>query len=606
MSATPAAAEPPPAAHKTGPVYFGFTSRDLLFILLVLACYLTPLWPAVAEGWWSSAGLIISEWRLAAGALVFAGLLIWLSARLWGRSGLIVGALIAAFAAPVLIQTLVGAGMPIQIPEHLGPAPWWPWAVGGLLVVRWLSRWRWRVAFAALLFFGLTVSVAVTQYLGTGVIHDLQFFDQFLWKTLHGHFLASTLEPPSALNIHFSPIELAWLPFYALARSGITLLVLQGAAVAAAAFPLHRIIQRRGLPDWVAYALVVGWLCLPSVAGPVLDKFHEYPFAPLFFLWAWDCLERKRFGWFVVSLLGLLTVKEQTGLIVLAMAAVTLPGVVRGRLGARWALAPALLGVLGLVTAQWVMALNRPAGVPAAGTWHENYAYLGETPRQGAVFAAAHSRVVLDYATRPRNRIYLQQLLQPFGYWLPWLSGASVAAAPDMAAIALSDNMKYPFRRLRWHYHILIVTALVIAFAKVLAGARQRFRLSAGAVALPAALLFIFAAAGVPALRYELGGLPLSTEQRAARQRTVKRVPQEASVAASGHTVLFFVRRNEVVRLGVRSSLNFRPDFFIREIDPLTDVDPPYSQQLQEFGYRIIARDGPFEVWRREGVKNAP
>ncbi len=605
MSDAPAAALPPPSPPESPRFYFGFTLRDLLFIALITACYLTPLWPAVAEGWWSSANLMLSEWRLAAGALVIVALSTWLASRQWGFAGRVGGALFSALAAPLLVQSLLNAGLPIQIPEHLGPAPWWPWAVGGLLAVRFVSQWRWRVALAAVLFFGVTTAVAINQYLDTAVVHDLQFFDQFMWKTLHGQFLASTLEPPSALGIHFAPIELAWLPFYALAPSGITLLVLQSAAVAAAAFPLHRIIQRRGLPDWVAFALVVGWLCSPSVAGPVLDKFHEYPFAPLFFLWAWDCLERKRFGWFVACLLGLLMVKEQTGLVVLAFAVVALPGVMRKELGARWAAAPALLGVLGLITAQVVMARHLPPGA-GAGTWRRNYGYLGDTPRQGLAFAAKHPTVLADYATRPRNRIYLYQLLQPFGYWLPWGSGAAVAAVPDLTAIMLSDNMQYPFRRLRWHYHILIVTALLIGFAKVLAGTRKRFRLSAGAVAFPAALFFIFSAAGVPAFQYELGGVRLTPEQKAARLRIVERVPRAASVAASGHLVLFFTRRNEIVRLGVKGSLDHRPDFFTREIDPLTDVAPPLSQQLEHFGYRIIARDGPFELWHREGVGSAP
>ncbi len=101
-------------------------------------------------------------------------------------------------------------------------------------------------------------------------------------------------ETVSHMAAHVSPVFLAYLPFYALIPSPVTLMVLQVAVVFSAVIPLWLIAKRHGLSNGVT-ALLCGLLCLyPATWGGAVGSLHEYAFLLPLLLWLLWALEGGR------------------------------------------------------------------------------------------------------------------------------------------------------------------------------------------------------------------------------------------------------------------------------------------------------------------------
>ena len=153
---------------------------------------------------------------------------------------------------------------------------------------------------------------------------DMGIFMQSLWSTVHGDFMYNTVEwfvfcAPSHFRIHLSPILIVLAPLYGLLPHAETLLVTQTVVIALSAYPLYLLAEKILGESKIALALVVMYLGNSLVQGINSYDFHAVPFAMLFIFMATLMLERGKYGLAILSALGVLSVREDAGIALIAL-----------------------------------------------------------------------------------------------------------------------------------------------------------------------------------------------------------------------------------------------------------------------------------------------
>ncbi len=149
-------------------------------------------------------------------------------------------------------------------------------------------------------------------------------YAQLMHSLRHAFSFDTTVEfgeTVSHMAVHFSPVFLLYLPFYAILPSPITLMVLQVAAVFSAVIPLWLLSRRHGLSAGTS-AFLCGLLCLyPVTWRGAVGSLHEYALLLPLLLWLLWALEagRKVLVWIIA---GLILCTRETAAIHLATVAV--------------------------------------------------------------------------------------------------------------------------------------------------------------------------------------------------------------------------------------------------------------------------------------------
>jgi uncharacterized membrane protein len=148
---------------------------------------------------------------------------------------------------------------------------------------------------------------------------DLGLYDQVFWNTTQGRILESTMTganpiPHSQMSDHFSPVYLLLVPFYHAYPHPETLLVLQTAALAIAAWPIY-LLAKLKLGDGCGLIWVAIYFLFVPLAYINLYDFHEVAFCVAPLAGALHFLERQKKLWFVASILFIFLVKEELALV---------------------------------------------------------------------------------------------------------------------------------------------------------------------------------------------------------------------------------------------------------------------------------------------------
>jgi uncharacterized membrane protein len=118
---------------------------------------------------------------------------------------------------------------------------------------------------------------------------DLGIFNQSFWTTLYdGKLFYSTVEllvnpSGSFFGVHFSPILVILLPFYAIYSAPQTLLVVQSFILAVGAVPLYKLTLHVSKYRVIGLVFVLVYLLYPPLQGINWFDFHVQSFLPLFF-----------------------------------------------------------------------------------------------------------------------------------------------------------------------------------------------------------------------------------------------------------------------------------------------------------------------------------
>jgi uncharacterized membrane protein len=141
---------------------------------------------------------------------------------------------------------------------------------------------------------------------------DLGIFNQTFWSTVNGRFFYYTVEPwfgESFFAVHFSPILIFVVPFYAVYPHPETLLVLQSFVIALGIVPLYFLAKAKLSERW-AFLLSASYLMNPLVVGANFYDFHFEAFIPITLFSTIYFLEKGNLKLYTFSLLLSLMVHE--------------------------------------------------------------------------------------------------------------------------------------------------------------------------------------------------------------------------------------------------------------------------------------------------------
>lgn len=326
-------------------------------------------------------------------------------------------------------------------------------------LITWIKRNEGKaVALAIFAYIAVFSAVCIWKYglfAYNGI--DLAYFNQVFWNTIHGHPFRQTIHPHLSLGDHAELIIPLLAPLYAVFADPRTLLVLQSAALGAAAWPVWLIARRRLSKGAVVttLAFAYAWLANPSVQNINLFEFHILPFAlvPLFFaLLNYDKDSKRLFLLFAVLALA---AREDVALVVAAIGLVAW----LERRSWWWRIVPVVLGGAWFIAAQKLIAHFSPGGDYKFRVYYE---WLGATPFEVLTNTALHPLTILTHIVTLPNLEMAIGLLMPLAF-LPLLAPKRLILAIGPLAQILLGEPGGGSLVLYTHYATLFLPGLFLA-----------------------------------------------------------------------------------------------------------------------------------------------
>lgn len=314
-----------------------------------------------------------------------------------------------------------------------------------------LAAWRGGALFYAVLAAALAAWVAIRlrQWNSFGFsLWTLSVYTNVVSNSLRGHLLYASVFRINHLGTHFSPIMLAFVPFYALAGDEPRVLMLAQVLTTFAAAWLLLVYARQVLGNTaraaaIGAAVALAFLIYDPMMNAVLNDFHPSTLAPPLILWGLLALRRGRRWQLACAAAALLCLKESGALIVASLALYAWLVAGRRREGAVLAAAAVLLPA---VYFGWVVPHFNPE------PWHQ------ASRVQAASFLAW-----------PANRmrlVYLLRLLLPF-LFLPLLDWRMMLVAAPNLLLNLITQYE-PQLSAQSHYDDAVAPLLAVALIHVL------------------------------------------------------------------------------------------------------------------------------------------
>ena len=310
--------------------------------------------------------------------------------------------------------------------------------------------------------------------------YDQGIFQQVLWNSLDGHWFESTLSSQLSTNVihdgaapsvgyarlgqHFTPTLLIWAPLVGLI-GGASLPLIQVGLITAAGLVLHRLANQL-VPERTAQWITYGYFAGNALIGPTLGNFTDLCQLPLAVFSLLLGLQEKRRWLVVLAALLMPLIREDTGVLLVAIGAWL---AVRER--HRWPLALAFIAWGG----GWVMActnLLMPmfSDDNAKRFMVENFGqYLGEDHASGSSSLGTLRQVLSQPA------LLLQQLVDPPGQTLLYLLGqglpflfiplisldTALLAGPSLLGLFLAQGANDPLS-ITIRYTLLVVPGFAL------------------------------------------------------------------------------------------------------------------------------------------------
>jgi uncharacterized membrane protein len=458
-------------------------------------------------------------------------------------------------------------------------------------------------------------SIAIHRNLGSHL--DLAVYDNVLWNTAHGNFLACSIcAGGTHASSHFDPLLVMMAPIYRLHSHPETLLVLQSLWLASGAVFVF-LLSRRALGGaWGSLALACCYLLYPPLHGANLFGFHSLVLCVPLILAAIYFLDSARYRAYWITLGLLLLVREDMPLVVAGIALFAWAS------EKRVVAVASLLGAgLYLVTVKlWMMA---DAGLIMAGSkstvsFAHYFKHLIPDPDAGAsgliVSLISNPVYAIKVALHPQKLEFALLLLTPL-LFLPLLGGRKLwvgAWGVAFAALATRKAVYSP----HFQYSCLIFPALFAALPDAISrlsesGQRETWAVlavrRAAIVACLVASLLVSAKFGAFVKNESLRGgwekpvwsLNLRGSQRYRDVVELARlIPHEATVATTRGLLPYVSNRGNVVK-------SFREADYI--LLDLKNIDAKRAKVLrqakEQWTYEVVAKKAGIELRRRAGSR---
>jgi uncharacterized membrane protein len=372
---------------------------------------------------------------------------------------------------------------------------------------------------------------------------DLGIYDNLMSGALHGKLFRSPVlfgdMRHNYLAGHAEYGMLLFLPFYAIRPGAETLLILQSLVLGFSALPLF-LFARTRLSQGLATLLSLGYLLFAPLHGPNFYDFHWLPLAIFFHFWLYFALATRRHWLAVVMVLVLFSIREDIALGLSVLGVFLCLTGERVRFGL----------VLALVSVVW-FAINKFVIMRLAGSWwFENiYVELFADGKSGygSVLKTILSNPTYTLTTLAREPklVYIFHLLTPLAFLPVRKLVLVVLLLPGFFFTLLTTNY-WPTTSIAFQYttHWIPYLFLTTALSLWLMGREPEGKLKrrAAVIALVLALTSHSYNFGAILQRQSfVGGFsnvnfqitPESVKRYEALMQLVRRIPREASVAAT-------------------------------------------------------------------------
>ena len=381
------------------------------------------------------------------------------------------------------------------------------------------------------------------------------------------------------LGDHFSPIIALVAPFYRIFPSAETVLIAQAVLLAiSVAVVAHTAIKHLG--SWQGSAIAVAYGLSFGLQSAVKADFHEVAFAAPLLALAGAAYVRRDWQRVIVWALPLMLVKEDMGLIVVAIAVVLWFAGERRR--------GAVLAVVALVGMALVLFAIIPAFNPS-GTWD----YAGRLTGERSLLATA-----LD---DPGRKVATVLLTFGVAGFLALASPWALLALPILATRFAADEPFY--WGTEWHYSLTLMPIVFIALVDVM-NREHRTDWFGAYASQGAAIAVAFAAAMqvqsplsalVKSETYEAGSRAASARQ------AIALVPDGAKVETDISLISHLVTDHTVFWLG--TTADGEPDYVL--FDAAAGLGSPtdvigYAQETHGGEWKVSYQNDGYTLAKRQ------
>jgi len=512
--------------------------------------------------------------------------------KAWSASPVLLYGMSTAACAYCVIRTKLPAGRGrLSIPPSL--SRYAPWVLLGVAITVYV----------------LYVSIHTIHNhwsLGTAAF-DLGIQENTIWNTVHGDILYSSLMGSHYLGVHTSLILLLVAPVYALAPTTETLLVLQAMVLGLAALPLFLLARRILEKNSQGLIVALLWLTHPAVGGANFYDFHPIAFSPLFLFTAVYFWWRRRWAPFWISIVLLLSVKEELSIIVVLLGLVTLMGGNR-----RQGFQIVAVGAIAYVVLQHVVIPHYAGGDHSYAWYYSDVIPSAEGPRGLVTTLLLNPIFALKFTLTQPKALFVFQLFAPLAFLPFFTARGTVLISYGLAATLLASRP--PLHQIGFQYAL---TLLALGFIGALL-ALLRFSDVGRRRALTAAILL----AVVTCFHYGMiwprhhftGGFHTidfdfsepDGQRYRELSRLIEQIPEEASVLAS-ETLVPHVAQRHIVETAryVRQRKPLQYDYILVHNDGSAQRlrEVPYLNGLR--GYDIV-RSEHFILFKARSNEKRP
>jgi uncharacterized membrane protein len=288
---------------------------------------------------------------------------------------------------------------------------------------------------------------------------DLGNMLQAVWSTAHGRPLDVTNvwgEQVSRLGIHVDPILVLFAPFWLLAPTPLTILLVNIVVLALGALPVFWLARRHLSSEKVAALLALAYLAYPWLdwVGADPTGFHPLVLAIPLFLYAVWFLDTGHLWAFAVCAVLVLMTGELMGVTLAALGVWYALTRKRYRTGF-------VIAAVGLLWSAFAVYAVVPAFSEGPSVYFGYYASVGGSPGGVVRTAFTDPTVIAHTLVRSRNLLYVVWLAAPLAGMFLLAPALAAVALPQLLASTLSDN--HGMTQPQYHYIAAIVPFLIAA-----------------------------------------------------------------------------------------------------------------------------------------------
>jgi len=335
----------------------------------------------------------------------------------------------------------------------------------------WLSAKGWELLLWAVIsgYFCLILILSLSYHWGyLSTMADVGTFDQAVWGILNGEpFLNTSIfsTPINFLGVHFKPILLCFIPFYAVLPAVEWMILAQSIALAITAWPIYLLGIRVFNVKAAAFLFALTYLVNPFVLSVPPWVFRPESLVLPFIAFSMLGIEKGNWGLTLLSCFVILLCKEHFGIMVCGI-------------GILWWLrnkdfkGAFVLFLFGLLHVTLVLSVIMPIFSPTGkhlmitGNLGQlsRYAWLGSSGTEIIRTVLTHPLSVLKIVICDMGgKTYFIALLLPF-LGLP-LAGIEFLLLPGLADFAANTLSANPMPRSIFAYHSVTIIPIITAAA---------------------------------------------------------------------------------------------------------------------------------------------